>query len=98
MCICICQHCSTQTHSSPEGDRQGFAFTPFQYKQDIRKLKSAIEPNIPTLASGSECPQNLLDQIFPKYYSQLTQSMFSTTQGPNSTALKPYSRSQQLPP
>ncbi|MBW0550723.1 hypothetical protein O181_090438 [Austropuccinia psidii MF-1] len=59
-CICMCQHFSTQTHSSPEGDRQGVAFTPFQSKQHIKKLKSTIAPkslsNIPTSASGSECP------------------------------------------
>ncbi|MBW0535141.1 hypothetical protein O181_074856, partial [Austropuccinia psidii MF-1] len=65
----MCQHCSTQTHSSPEGDRQGVAFKPFQYKNNIKKLKSAIAPkslpNIPTSESGSECPKILLDQIFP---------------------------------
>ncbi|MBW0539640.1 hypothetical protein O181_079355 [Austropuccinia psidii MF-1] len=102
MCICMCQHCSTQTHSSPEGDRQGVAFTPFQYKQHIKKLKSTIAPkslpNIPTSASGSECPQILLDQIFPADYSQLTQSTFSTPAGLNSTAQKPYRGSQNLPP
>ncbi|MBW0522007.1 hypothetical protein O181_061722 [Austropuccinia psidii MF-1] len=63
MHICICLQFSTQTHSYPEGDRKGVAFTPFQYKQHIKKLKSAIEPksipNIPTSASGSE---------FPKFY------------------------------
>ncbi|MBW0542458.1 hypothetical protein O181_082173, partial [Austropuccinia psidii MF-1] len=52
----MCQHCSTQTHSSPEGDRQGVSFTPFQYKQHIKKLKSTIAPkslpNIPTSVSG----------------------------------------------
>ncbi|MBW0475079.1 hypothetical protein O181_014794 [Austropuccinia psidii MF-1] len=82
MRICMCQHCSTQTDSSPGGDRQGVAFTPFQYKQHIKKLKSTIAtkslPNIPTSASGSDCPQTLLDQIFPADYSQLTQSTFST--------------------
>ncbi|MBW0498527.1 hypothetical protein O181_038242 [Austropuccinia psidii MF-1] len=82
MCICIPQHCSSQTHSSPEGDRQGVAFTPFQYKQHIKKLKSSIEPKsipkIPTSASVSEFPQILLDQIFPTDSSQLTQSTFST--------------------
>ncbi|MBW0590452.1 hypothetical protein O181_130167 [Austropuccinia psidii MF-1] len=102
MRICMCQHCSTQTHSSPEGDRHGFAFTPFQYKQHIKKLKSTIAPkslpNIPTSASGSECPQLLLDQIFPADYSPLTQSTFSTAPGLNSTAQKPYSSSQTLPP
>ncbi|MBW0472500.1 hypothetical protein O181_012215 [Austropuccinia psidii MF-1] len=84
------QHFSAQTHSSTEVDRQRVSFTPFHYIQHIKKLKSAIEPNtipnIPTLASGSECPQILLDQIFPKDYSQLTQSMFATLQGVNSTA------------
>ncbi|MBW0556634.1 hypothetical protein O181_096349 [Austropuccinia psidii MF-1] len=93
MCICMCQHCSTQSHSSPEGDRQGAAFTPFQYKQHIKKLKSAISPkslaNIPTSASVSEFPQLLLDQIFPADYSQLTQSTLSTIPGLNSTAQKP---------
>ncbi|MBW0573285.1 hypothetical protein O181_113000 [Austropuccinia psidii MF-1] len=85
--ICMCQHCSTQTHSSPEGDTHGAAFTPFQYKQHIKKLKSTIAPkslpNIPNFASGSECPQLLLDQIFPADYSQLTQSSFSTAPGLN---------------
>ncbi|MBW0497938.1 hypothetical protein O181_037653 [Austropuccinia psidii MF-1] len=82
MHICICQHCSTQTHSSPEGDRQGVSFTPFQYKQHIKKVKSAIAPKslaqIPTFASGSHT--------------------FSATQGLTSTAQKPYSRSPNLPP
>ncbi|MBW0592451.1 hypothetical protein O181_132166 [Austropuccinia psidii MF-1] len=72
MSICMCQHCSTQTRSSAEGDRQGVAFTPFQSKQHIKKLKSTIAPkslpNIPTSATGSECPQILLDQIFPADY------------------------------
>ncbi|MBW0510010.1 hypothetical protein O181_049725 [Austropuccinia psidii MF-1] len=98
----MCQHCSTQTHSSPEGDRPGVAFTPFQYKQHIKKLKSTIAPkslpNIPTSASGSECLQILLDQIFPADYSQLSQSTFSTPAGLNSTAQKPYSGSQNLTP
>ncbi|MBW0511181.1 hypothetical protein O181_050896 [Austropuccinia psidii MF-1] len=82
MCLCMCQHCSTPTHSSAEGDRQGVAFTPFQYKQHIKKLKSKIAPkflpNIPTSASASEFLQILLEQIFPADYSQLTQSTFST--------------------
>ncbi|MBW0583388.1 hypothetical protein O181_123103 [Austropuccinia psidii MF-1] len=102
MRICMCQHCSTQTHSSPEGDRPGVAFTPFQYKQHIKNLKSTISPkslpNIPTSASGSECPQSLFDQIFPADYLQLTQSTFSIPAGLNSTAQKPYSGSQNLPP
>ncbi|MBW0537008.1 hypothetical protein O181_076723 [Austropuccinia psidii MF-1] len=76
--------------------------TPFQYKQNIKKLKSTIAPNslpnIPTSASGSECPQVLLDQIFPADYFQLTQRTFSTPAGLNSTAQKPYSGSQNLPP
>ncbi|MBW0464048.1 hypothetical protein O181_003763 [Austropuccinia psidii MF-1] len=42
--------------------------------------------------------KSLLDQIFPKDYSQLTQRTFSTTWGLNSKALKPYRRSQKLPP
>ncbi|MBW0467594.1 hypothetical protein O181_007309 [Austropuccinia psidii MF-1] len=46
MHICTCQHCSTQTNSSPESHRKGFAFTPFQYKQHVQKLKSAIAPNL----------------------------------------------------
>ncbi|MBW0473941.1 hypothetical protein O181_013656 [Austropuccinia psidii MF-1] len=100
--ICICQHCSNQTHSSPEGDTQGVPFTPFQYKQHIKKLKSAIEPkslpNIPTSASGSECRKIILDQIFQVYYSQLTQSTFSTPPGVNSTSQKSYSSTQNLPP
>ncbi|MBW0584984.1 hypothetical protein O181_124699 [Austropuccinia psidii MF-1] len=87
------QHCSTQTHSSPEGDRQGVAFTPFQYKQHIEKIKLTIEPkylpNIPTSSLGSQCPRILLDQIFPADYSQLTQSTFSTSAVLNSTSHKP---------
>ncbi|MBW0526212.1 hypothetical protein O181_065927 [Austropuccinia psidii MF-1] len=102
MRICICQHCSTQTHSSAEGDRQGVAFTPFQYIKRNKKLKSTIAPksipNIPTSASGSECPQILFNQICPADYSQLTQSTFSTPEGLNSTAQKPYSGIQNLPP
>ncbi|MBW0472128.1 hypothetical protein O181_011843 [Austropuccinia psidii MF-1] len=80
----------------------GAAFTPFQYKQHIKKLKSAIAPqslpNIPTTVSGSECPPILLDQIFPADYSQLTQRTFSTPPGLFSTAQKPCSRSPKLPP
>ncbi|MBW0574218.1 hypothetical protein O181_113933 [Austropuccinia psidii MF-1] len=87
------QHCSTQTHSSPEGDGPVVSFSPFQYKQHIKKLNSTIAPkslpNIPTSASGSECPQNLLDQIFPADYSQLTQITFSIPAGLTSTAQKP---------
>ncbi|MBW0566328.1 hypothetical protein O181_106043 [Austropuccinia psidii MF-1] len=87
MRIYMFQHCSTQTHSSPEGDRQGVAFKPFKYKKHIKKLKSTIAPkslsNIPTSASGSECLQTLLDKIFPADYSQLTQSTFSTPAGLN---------------
>ncbi|MBW0474956.1 hypothetical protein O181_014671 [Austropuccinia psidii MF-1] len=102
MHIFICQHFSNQKKSSPGGDRQGFSFTPFQYKQHIDKLKYAIEPkaipNIATLAFGSECWKILLDQIFPNYYSQLTQSTFTTPLGLNLTALKPYWGSQNLPP
>ncbi|MBW0502710.1 hypothetical protein O181_042425 [Austropuccinia psidii MF-1] len=102
MCICMCKNFLNQTHSSPQGDRQRGAFTPFQYKQYIKKLKSAIEPrslpNIPTSASGSECPQIILDQIFPADYSQLAQITFSTPPGLNLTAQKPYGRSQNLPP
>ncbi|MBW0478034.1 hypothetical protein O181_017749 [Austropuccinia psidii MF-1] len=66
MHICMCQHYSTQTHSSPE-------------------------------ASGSECPQIILDQIFQTDYSQLTQGVFSTPPGLNSTAQKPYSGSKNPP-
>ncbi|MBW0576375.1 hypothetical protein O181_116090 [Austropuccinia psidii MF-1] len=102
MHICMCQHCSTQTHSSTKGDRQGVAFTPSQYKQNIKNLKSTIAPkslpNIPTSASGSEFPPILLDQIFPSYSSQLGQSTFFTPACLNSTAQKPYSDSQNLPP
>ncbi|MBW0580889.1 hypothetical protein O181_120604 [Austropuccinia psidii MF-1] len=76
MRIYMCQHCSTQTHSSPEGDRKGVFFTPFQYKQHIKELKSAMAPkplpNIPTSTLGYECLQILLDRIFPAHYSQLT--------------------------
>ncbi|MBW0462659.1 hypothetical protein O181_002374 [Austropuccinia psidii MF-1] len=83
MHICMCHHFSAQTYSSPEGDRPGLAFTPFQSKHHIKNLKSAIEPkslpNIHTSASGSECPQILLDQNFPADYSQFTQSPFSTS-------------------
>ncbi|MBW0484713.1 hypothetical protein O181_024428 [Austropuccinia psidii MF-1] len=102
MHIFMCQQCSTQTHSSPEGDRQGVAFPPFQYKQHIKKLKSAIAPrsvpNIPTSASGSEFLKIPLDQIFPAPHSQLTQSTFSTPPCLTSTAQKPYSGSPNLPP
>ncbi|MBW0494127.1 hypothetical protein O181_033842 [Austropuccinia psidii MF-1] len=102
MLKCMSQHCSSQTHSSPENDRQGFAFTPFQRKQHIKNLKSAIEPkslpNIPTSASGSECPQLILDQIFPAAYSQLTQCTFSTPPGVNLTPQKQYRSSKNLPP
>ncbi|MBW0519908.1 hypothetical protein O181_059623 [Austropuccinia psidii MF-1] len=102
MHICMCQHCSTHTNSSAEGDRQGASFTPFQYKQHIKRLKSTIAPkslpNIPTSASGSEWLLILLDQIFPADYSQLTESTFSTPAGLTSTAQKPYSGSQNLPP
>ncbi|MBW0550829.1 hypothetical protein O181_090544 [Austropuccinia psidii MF-1] len=84
MCMCMCQYCSTQTHSSPEGDTHRVAFTHFQYKQHIKKFKSTIPPkylpNIPTSASGSECPKILLDQILPAHYSQLTQSTFPQNQ------------------
>ncbi|MBW0551078.1 hypothetical protein O181_090793 [Austropuccinia psidii MF-1] len=96
------QHFSSQTHSSPEGDRQGISFTPFQYKQLIKQLKLATEPkyipNIPTSASGSEFPQILLDQSFPTDYSQLTRSTSSTPPGHDSTSQKPYSGIQKLPP
>ncbi|MBW0469417.1 hypothetical protein O181_009132 [Austropuccinia psidii MF-1] len=89
---CMCQHCSTQTHASAEGFTQEGFFKSFQYKQHIKKLKSAIAPkylpNIPTSASGSGCPQILLDQIFPADYSQLAQSTFLTPVGLNSTAQK----------
>ncbi|MBW0482098.1 hypothetical protein O181_021813 [Austropuccinia psidii MF-1] len=102
ICICICKPCSYKTHLSPEGDRKGTAFTPFHYKQHIEQLKSDIEPKnipkVPTSALGSECLQASLDQNFPKNYYQLTQSTFSTTQGLNSTAQKPYSRSNNLLP
>ncbi|MBW0533899.1 hypothetical protein O181_073614 [Austropuccinia psidii MF-1] len=78
----MCRHCSAQTHSSPEGNRQVGAFKTFQYKQQIKNLKSAIEPksllSIHTSASGSEWPQIILDHIFPADYSQMTQSTFST--------------------
>ncbi|MBW0498949.1 hypothetical protein O181_038664 [Austropuccinia psidii MF-1] len=81
---------------------QGATFKHFQYKQQIKKLKSAIAPKslpkIPTSASRSEFPQIVLDQVFPADYSQLTQSTFSTPLGVNSTAQKPHSISQSLPP
>ncbi|MBW0466773.1 hypothetical protein O181_006488 [Austropuccinia psidii MF-1] len=97
----MCQHFSTQTKSSAEDDIQGVGFKPFQYKQNIKKLKSAIEPkslpNIPTSASNSEYLQLILDQIFPAKYSQFTQRIFSTPWGVNSTAQKPYSSSKNLP-
>ncbi|MBW0474661.1 hypothetical protein O181_014376 [Austropuccinia psidii MF-1] len=100
--ICMCQHCSTQTHSSPVGYRKGVALTPFKYKQHIKKLKSAIEPklisNIPTSESGSEFLQIPVDQILPANYFQLTKSTFSTPLGLNATAQTQYSRSQNLPP
>ncbi|MBW0545225.1 hypothetical protein O181_084940 [Austropuccinia psidii MF-1] len=46
MRICMCQPCSIQTHSSAEGDRQGVAFTPFQYKQHIKNLNKPLHPNL----------------------------------------------------
>ncbi|MBW0493177.1 hypothetical protein O181_032892 [Austropuccinia psidii MF-1] len=59
--ICMCQSFPTQKNSSPEGDRPGVYFTPFQYKQNIENLKLAIEAKsiakIPTSESGSESPQ-----------------------------------------
>ncbi|MBW0532265.1 hypothetical protein O181_071980 [Austropuccinia psidii MF-1] len=101
MGICMCQNCSTQTHSSPEGERQGVAFTPFQYKQQIKNIKSVIAPkslpNIPPSESGSECQKILLDQIFPADDSQFPQSTFSTPPGLTSTAHKSYSRTPNLP-
>ncbi|MBW0462280.1 hypothetical protein O181_001995 [Austropuccinia psidii MF-1] len=96
------QHCLTQTHSSHEGNRQGAAFTPFQYKQKIKKLKCAIAPKslpkFPTSASGSECPQILFNQSFPGDYSNSTQSTFFTPPGLTSTAQKPYRGSPNIPP
>ncbi|MBW0509563.1 hypothetical protein O181_049278 [Austropuccinia psidii MF-1] len=78
ICICMCQYFSTQTQSSPEGDSHRAVFTPFQYKQNIKKLKSTIAPEslqkIPTSASGSEGPQILMDQNFPANYSRLTKN------------------------
>ncbi|MBW0497757.1 hypothetical protein O181_037472 [Austropuccinia psidii MF-1] len=98
----MCQHCSTQTHSSPEGDRKGVSFTPFQYKHHIKKRRASISPkslpNILTIESGSECPQILLNQIVPADHSQLTQRKFSIPPGLTSTAQKPYSSSPNLPP
>ncbi|MBW0502982.1 hypothetical protein O181_042697 [Austropuccinia psidii MF-1] len=88
MGICLCQHCSTQPHSSPDGDRPGSSFTPFQHKRHIEKVKLTIEPKsipkIPTSASGSEFPQIFLD-----YYSKLTKSTFSTPEERNSIAQNP---------
>ncbi|MBW0467587.1 hypothetical protein O181_007302 [Austropuccinia psidii MF-1] len=81
---------------------KGIAFTPFQYIQHIKKVKSAIQPkslpNIPNSALESECLKTILDQIFPGYYSQLTQSTLFTPLGLTSTAQKPYSGSPNLPP
>ncbi|MBW0546740.1 hypothetical protein O181_086455 [Austropuccinia psidii MF-1] len=94
-------HVSTLLNSNtlfPEGDRKGVAFTRFQYKNHKSTISPKSLPNIPTSASGSECPQILLDQIFPADYSQLTQRTFSTPEGLNSTPQKPYSGSQNLPP
>ncbi|MBW0490161.1 hypothetical protein O181_029876 [Austropuccinia psidii MF-1] len=80
----MCQHCSTQTHSCPEGHRHGVAFTSFQYEQHIKKLRSAIEPNaipnIPPLESESEHLKILLDQIFPKHALHSTGSQFNGTE------------------
>ncbi|MBW0509907.1 hypothetical protein O181_049622 [Austropuccinia psidii MF-1] len=53
--------------------------------------------HIPTSASGSECPQIILDQIFPADYSQFTKITFSTPLGLTSTAQKPYRGSPNLP-
>ncbi|MBW0473644.1 hypothetical protein O181_013359 [Austropuccinia psidii MF-1] len=78
----MCQHCSAQAQSYPEGNRQGVSFTPFQNKPHIEKLKSAISPesipNIPTSASASDT--------------------FSTPPVLNSTAQKSYSWSKNIPP
>ncbi|MBW0580966.1 hypothetical protein O181_120681 [Austropuccinia psidii MF-1] len=97
----MCQHCSTQIHSSAEGDWPGVAFTPFQCNQHIKKLKSDIQPkslpNIPTSGSGSECRQIILDQILKADSSQLTHSTFSTPPVVNSTPQKPYLSSENLP-
>ncbi|MBW0537907.1 hypothetical protein O181_077622 [Austropuccinia psidii MF-1] len=75
MHICMCQNCTTQTHSSPEGDRQGVSFTPLQYKHHIKQLKSAIAPkslpNIPTSASASECLENSIQSNFPSGLSSI---------------------------
>ncbi|MBW0470451.1 hypothetical protein O181_010166 [Austropuccinia psidii MF-1] len=46
MHICLCQPCSTQTHSYPEGDRQVDAFTPFQYKQHIKSSNQPLRLNL----------------------------------------------------
>ncbi|MBW0472561.1 hypothetical protein O181_012276 [Austropuccinia psidii MF-1] len=102
MCIWMFHDCSTQKHSSPEGYRKIFSFKTFQYRQHIKKLKSAIKlkslPNIPTSASGSEFLKIILHQPFSADYSQLNQRAFSTPLGLNSTALKAYRRSQKLSP
>ncbi|MBW0528244.1 hypothetical protein O181_067959 [Austropuccinia psidii MF-1] len=92
MHICMCQHCTTQKHSSPEVDRQGVSFRPLQYKHHIKQLKSAIAPkslpNIPTSASGSQCPENSiqsnspcgLSSIDPKHILHTTGSQFNCTE------------------
>ncbi|MBW0515209.1 hypothetical protein O181_054924 [Austropuccinia psidii MF-1] len=102
MHICMCQHCSAQTHSSPEGDRKLVAFKPVQYKQNIKKLKSAIEPkslpNIPTSESVFEFLQIIFYKVFLAYYSQFTQSTFSTPTGVNLAAQKPYISSPKPSP
>ncbi|MBW0492847.1 hypothetical protein O181_032562 [Austropuccinia psidii MF-1] len=61
-------------------------------------LKISNQPLHPNLFQTSLLPQILLDQIFPADYSQFTQSTFFTPAGLNSTAQKPYSVIQNLPP
>ncbi|MBW0480826.1 hypothetical protein O181_020541 [Austropuccinia psidii MF-1] len=98
----MCQHCSSQTSSSTESDRQGVALRTLQYNQHIKELKLPIEckyiSNIPTSESGSEFPQMFLDNVFANDYYLLTQSTFSTLLGLNSTVQKPYSWIQNPPP
>ncbi|MBW0508595.1 hypothetical protein O181_048310 [Austropuccinia psidii MF-1] len=90
MHICSCQHFSTQTHSSPEGDRQVVAFTPFQYKQNIQNLKSAIAPKFhpnltqstfstpPGLTSTAHKPYSISANIPPQDLGMIISGILSS--------------------
>ncbi|MBW0580320.1 hypothetical protein O181_120035 [Austropuccinia psidii MF-1] len=42
----MCQHCSTQKHSSAAGDRQGVAFTPFNINSTLKSSNQPLHPNL----------------------------------------------------